>query len=311
MNTPLVSCSCCGEPLPDERRIDVRFNLPDAALTAPEDARHSPGPAALLRVDGVGSFVRCLLPVRLTHETELVLGVWLEVADATLRDVHAVWDDPAYVELTLRGTIANAIRPWGEALLGAPVTARVSDPGELPYLVAGHHPTAARVLEDIWDRDYVLSRFPQPLPVAVRTDLGSHWSVERTAGLTARFADGADQFAGLGRSVAVTVFADDTLGRTPEEFLAALLAGAPDRLPGQRLTEHLPRGVRHAFWLTPRDHGRERHELYGFTVPTGGTAAGVFCTYESADDISWAQQVWRSLRWDGAADAPPQGLDPA
>ncbi|MET9427552.1 MULTISPECIES: DUF2199 domain-containing protein [unclassified Streptomyces] len=304
MNEPLVSCSCCGEALPDERRIDVRFNLPDAALTAPREALHCPGPDALLRVDGAGSFVRCLLPVRLSHETELVLGAWLAVDDAVFQHLHAVWDDPAYAEVELRGTIANAIKPWGEELRGARVTARVADPEELPYLVAGHDPTAARVLEETWDRDLVLSRFPHQLPVAVRTDLGAHWSVERTAGLTARYADGADQFAGPGRSVAVTVFEDDAPGRTPEDFLAALLDGAPDTLPGQRLTERLPGGVRYAFWRTPADHGGERHEFYGFMAPTGSTAAGVFCTHESADDLAWAQGVWRSLRWDGGTDTP-------
>ncbi|WP_265583927.1 hypothetical protein [Streptomyces chromofuscus] len=41
-------------------------------------------------------------------------------------------------------------------------------------------------------------------------------------------------------------------------------------------------------------------------MPTGGTAAGVFCTHASADDLSWAQRVWRSLRRDGTAE----GLGP-
>ncbi|MGY1577368.1 DUF2199 domain-containing protein [Streptomyces sp. MN13] len=308
MNTPLTSCSCCGEPLTDERRVDVRFGLPDAALTAPEEARHFLGPSALLRVDGVGSFLRCLLPVRLTGDTELVVGTWVRVDDDTLRHAHAVWDDPAYARLSLRGTLANAIRPWGDALLDAPVTARVRDPEELPYLVAGHDPTAARLLDDVWDRDHVLSRFPHELPVAVRTDLGSHWSVERTAGLTARYADGADHFTGPDRGVAVTVFEDDTPDRAPEDFLAALLDGAPVPPPDQRLTERLPQGVRHAFWLTPRDHGRERHELWGFTVPaSSGTAAGVFCSHQAPEDLAWAQHVWRSLSWNDPAQTGSPG----
>ncbi|WP_406364995.1 DUF2199 domain-containing protein [Streptomyces sp. NBC_01546] len=297
MTSHLPSCSCCGDSLTDERRIDVGYNLPDAALTAPEEARHRLGPSALLRVDGVGSFIRCLLLIRLTHETELVLGIWLEVDDAALRKAHDMWEDHGYADLAFRGRLANKIRPWGDDLLGAPFTARVADPEELPHLVVGHHPTATRVLEDTWDRDHVLSRFPHQLPVDVRTDLGDHWSIVRSAGLTARFADGADQFAGPDRSVAVTVFTDDNPGRTPEDFLSALLAGAPDKLPAQRLTELLPGGLRHAFWLAPDDHGRERHEFYGFTVPASGTAAGVFCTHEEPVDLAWAQEVWRSLAW--------------
>ncbi|MGW6707961.1 DUF2199 domain-containing protein [Streptomyces sp. NPDC054956] len=297
MTSHLSSCACCGDSLTDERRIDVGFNLPDAALTAPEEALHRLGPSALLRVDGVGSFIRCLLPVRLTHDTELVLGTWLEVDDATLRKAHDHWADHRYADLTFRGRLCNRIQPWGDDLLGAPFTARVTDPGELPCLVVGHHTTAIRVLEETWDRDHVLSRFPHQLPVDVRTDLGDHWSVIRSAGLTARFADGADLFTGPDRGASVRVFKDNVQARTPEDFLSALLSGAPDRLPEQRLTEPLPGGIRYAFWLTPNDHGGERYEFYGFTVPASGTAAGVSCTHVNPEDLAWAQQVWRSLAW--------------
>ncbi|MFB6991118.1 hypothetical protein ACFC0C_13055 [Streptomyces sp. NPDC056178] len=62
-----------------------------------------------------------------------------------------------------------------------------------------------------------------------------------------------------------------------------------------RLIEPLPGGLRHAFWPTPDDHGRERHEFYGFAVPASGTAAGVFCTHEDPADLAWAQHVWRFL----------------
>ena len=302
VNTPLIACSCCGEPLPDERRIDIGFDLPDAARTAPQEARHSLGPRALLRVDGVGSFVRCLLPVRLTHETEIVYGLWLEVDDDALRDAHAVWGSDAYAELTLRGKVANVVRPWGDSLMGATVTARVKDPEELPYLIDSDRPSAAGVLADVWDRDQVLSRIPHPLPVAVRTDLGSRWSVERTAGTTARYADGVDHFAEPGRTVAVRLFEDDTPGRTPEDFLAALLEGAPVAAPGRRLTEHAAPGVRYAHWFAPGDHGGGRYEFLGYTVPSAGTAAGVLCSYEAEDDLAWAQRVWRSLSWGGVPE---------
>ncbi|GGZ97484.1 DUF2199 domain-containing protein [Streptomyces echinoruber] len=295
MSTPSASCSCCGEPLADEQRIDVRFGLPDAALTAPEEARHTLGPSALLRVEGIGSFIRCLLPLALTGGIELVLGVWVETDEDTLRRAAAVWEDPAYAELVVRGGLANAVRPWGESILGAPVTARVAHDDELPYVVEGHDGTARRLLTETWDRDHVLSRFPHQLPVAVRTPLDDEWSVERSAGLAGRVADGVHQFAGPDRSVAATVFRDDSPGRAPEDFLAALLQGGPEAPPAQRLTEHLPDGLRHAFWLTPDDHDRPRHELYGYTVARDGSAAAVFCTHESADALAWAHHVWRSL----------------
>ncbi|MFD6110274.1 DUF2199 domain-containing protein [Streptomyces yangpuensis] len=301
MTTHLPACACCGDPLADERRIDFGFNLPDAALGAPEETLHRLGVRALLRVDGVGCFIRCLLPVRLTQDTELVLGAWVEVDEATLRRAHELWEQPGYADLSDEGTFANRVQPWGDDLLGAPVTAKVADPEELPCVVEVRHPVAARVLTRTWDRDHVLSRFPYPLPVDVRTDLGGRWSVVRTAGLTASFADGTDHFTAGDRSASVNLMRDEAPGRAPADFLTALLSGAPDTRPAQRLSEPLGRGVRYAFWLTPQDHGRPRHEFYGMAVAPG-IAAGIFCTYEDAAGLAWAQTIWRSL--DHAVSTP-------
>ncbi|WP_405426057.1 DUF2199 domain-containing protein [Streptomyces erythrochromogenes] len=294
MTTDLPTCACCGDALADERRIDFGFNLPDAALGAPEEALHRLGVRALLRVDGVGSFIRCLLPVRLSHDTELVLGAWTEVDDATLRRAHELWERPGYADLCVEGTFANRIQPWGDDLLGAPVTATVADPEELPRVVDVRHPVASRILTRTWDRDHVLSRFPHPMPVDVRTDLGGRWSVLRTAGLSASFADGADHFAAEDRSASVSLMRDDVPGRAPADFLTALLSGAPDTRPAQRVREPLGGGVRYAFWLTPQDSGRTRHEFYGMAVAPG-IAAGLHCSYEDAADLAWAQRIWRSL----------------
>ncbi|MER6445170.1 hypothetical protein DEJ51_05630 [Streptomyces venezuelae] len=294
MTTHLPSCACCGETLADERRIDFGYDLPDAAFGLPEEAVHRLGVRGLLRVDGVGCFIRCLLAVRLTHGTELVLGAWVEVDEDTLRRADELWEQPGYADLSIEGTFANRIQPWGDDLLGAAVTAKVADPEELPCVVEVRHPVASRVLTRTWDRDHVLSRFPYPLPVDVRTDLGGRWSVLRSAGLTASFADGADHFTAPDRSASVSLMRDDVPGRAPEDFLDALLSGAPDTRPAQRLREALGEGVRYAFWLTRQDNGRPRHEFYGMAV-TAGTAAGIYCTYEDPADLDWAQRTWRSL----------------
>ncbi|MEU3400282.1 DUF2199 domain-containing protein [Streptomyces filamentosus] len=310
MNNPAplsapAACACCGDALAEEKRIDVRFGLPDIAFDLPEEARRSPGPSALLALEGAGFFVRCLLPVQLTGETELMLGAWLETDEETFLRAAEVWEDEAaYPELVVRGRLANAVRPWGEAVLGAEFTARVRETGELPYFAEGRDPEAVRLLGETWDRDDVLARFPHPLPVAVRTDLDEGWWVERTAGFSARFENGADQFVAQGRSVAVGLFQDNEPGRTAEDFLAALLEGAPEVPEGQRHTERLPDGgVRYAFWQTPEDTGRTRHELTAYAVEPDGAAAGLFCSYETPGHHAWAQHVWRSLQRRRGEDA--------
>lgn len=204
--------------------------------------------------------------------------------------------EPGYAGFSFRGRFANRIQPWGDDLLGAELTTRVADPDELPVVVDVRHPVAARVVTEVWDRDEVLSRFPYRLPVDVRTDLGDHWSVLRTAGLTASFADGADRFDGPHRTAAVNLMRDDVPGRAPADFLTAVLSGAPDTRPAQRVREQLPGGgLRYAFWTTPQDNGRPRHEFYGFTLHSSGSAAAIHCTHEDPADLAWAQHIWRSL----------------
>ncbi|MFF9849604.1 hypothetical protein [Streptomyces litmocidini] len=222
---------------------------------------------------------------------------------ATLRRAADTWyDEAAYPELVVRGRLANKVKPWGDEVLGVEMTGRISDPEELPYLVEGHDPTAARLLGEVWDRNHVLGRFPVRLPVAVRTDLGDGWSVERSAGLSAGYVDGVDRFTGSDRSVALTFFQDDRAGRTAEDFLAALREGAPAVPDARRHTEKLPNGgVRHAFWTTPEETGRPWHDLTAYAVEPDGSAVGLYCSHEKAEAHPWALHVWRSLRRDAAA----------
>ena len=86
----------------------------------------------------------------------MTYSVWLSVDDDQLRHAHRVWTTDAYRDLTLEGTVANAIKPWPE-LLGESARAVVRDVGTLPYLVAAEQNTLSRVLAEVWDRDDVLS----------------------------------------------------------------------------------------------------------------------------------------------------------
>ena len=74
--------------------------------------------------------------------------------DEQLRHANAVWTAPEYADLTLRGEVANAIKPW-PGLLGESARAEVRDSATLPYLVAEQNSLLSRVLTDVWDRDDV------------------------------------------------------------------------------------------------------------------------------------------------------------
>jgi hypothetical protein len=293
---PVPACSCCGAPTPDDKRIDVRFGLPDAVFGGDEQARRHPeGLQALLEVDGHGCFIRCLLPIRLTDETEVVVGTWLRITDADLARAADTWETPAYGELVLQGTLANAIRPWDDHLLNATVTVTVQNAGEIPYVTAADSPAVTEILTNVWNRHYVLSRFGHALPVAVRTRVGDRWSIERTPGLQGRVHDGSHRFVGPGRTVIIDSLTHHDPGADPDTLLAGLLSGAPAVLADQQITERESGYVRHALWTSATRSGREQHELYGFVV-VPGAALAVVCIWDDPVDFAWAKHVWRSIR---------------
>jgi len=244
------------------------------------------------RLEGVGGFLRCLMPVRLTGGGSVTYSVWLKLDDDQLRHALHVWDEPAYAGLRLRGEVANAIKPW-PGLLGEPARAEVRDQGTLPYLAAEEGTLLARVLHEEWDRDDVLSRIAHALPVTVRQRLTESWSIERTAGLAPRRGDDVMRFVGPGRTVQIESF-----GTPPDagadDLIAELSEGLPARAEG-RLSEEEGGVSRRAFWLTATVEGRSQHELYGYAAVPGDLLA-VVCMYDDPADLAWAQGVWRSAR---------------
>ncbi|MEU8820771.1 DUF2199 domain-containing protein [Actinoplanes sp. NPDC048796] len=290
----LAGCSCCGAPL-DALDLDVRSGVPDALLDlSAEQQAKVWGNSDLQRLEGVGGFVRCLMPVRLTGGGSVTYSVWLKVDDDQLRHANAVWSAPAYADLVLNGTVANAVRPWPE-MLGEAARAEVRDEGTLPYLAGAGGTLLSRVLTEQWDRDDVLSRIGHALPAPVRQAVTGEWSIERSAGLEPRVADGVLMFAGPGRTVHVEVF-DLRDGTTPEAAIARFTKGAPE--PAGEVSERDGDVARYAFWLTAAVRGREQFELYGYAA-TASSVAAVTCMYDDAADLGWAQEVWRSLRRHG------------
>lgn len=72
-----------------------------------------------------------------------------------------VWDQQEYAELELFGTLANAVPPWGDRLLGAPVRAVVRDTDELPYVVEGFTALLDQVLTRIWPHAEIHAALPR------------------------------------------------------------------------------------------------------------------------------------------------------
>ena len=153
-------CARCGRGL-DEHDRHVRMLLPDPVLPLSEEERKQRtwGGDELLQVQGVGAFVRVLLPIRLMDGYSLTLGTWLAIDPALLHGVWAAWSTDRYANLALDGYLANAIPPWGDAVLGAPASAAVRDPGQFPYIHASEHALLGSILSTELPHDEVLSAY--------------------------------------------------------------------------------------------------------------------------------------------------------
>lgn len=120
------------------------------------------GPTAnesvMMQVNGVGAFVRAILPVRLSGGHSVTFGVWVAIAPAELQRVFEVWWKPEYAHLTLDGYLANEVMPWG--LLKSHVTLNVLDPDQTPYCVSSNSSGLNAVLSQEWAHKEVLDALP-------------------------------------------------------------------------------------------------------------------------------------------------------
>ena len=135
---------------------DVRFQLPDPVLKSPDQHRaegswlshKDPNTSVMMMVPEIGTFVRALLPVRLTEGHSVRFGVWVAIHPDDLQRTFSVWLEPEYADLTLAGYLANNIEPWG--LLASPVNLAVRNVDHTPYCVGSSSPELEGLLTSEW-----------------------------------------------------------------------------------------------------------------------------------------------------------------
>jgi hypothetical protein len=122
-----AACPTCGRPL-DEHNRHFRFKVPEPVLAIPEADRPGLtwGNDVLMQVEGVGFFVRILVPIKLTGGHTTTYGAWLSVHPEDLRRSWEVWTTPAYKELRLRGVLANSFPDGCPKLTASPWRQRCS-----------------------------------------------------------------------------------------------------------------------------------------------------------------------------------------
>lgn len=152
-------CPNCGRPL-DEHNRHIRFGVPEPVLSIPEKERPALtwGNDVLMRVEGIGGFVRILVPVRLSGGYTVTYGAWLSVEYADLRLAWEVWkDDSRYQQLRLSGVLANMLPAWESETYIKPLEAAVLDLAHIPYAVDSSDDFMRRVIRDEWPHEVVLA----------------------------------------------------------------------------------------------------------------------------------------------------------
>jgi hypothetical protein len=151
------ACPACGRLL-DAHNRHVRFKIPEPVLTIPEQDRPSLtwGNDVLMQVEGVGAFIRILIPVKLAGGYRVTYGAWLSVRPADLRRAWEVWLAPEYRELRVTGVLANKLPGWESETYGKPVEAAVLDVDHTPYAVNSADDFMRRVIEDEWPHEVIL-----------------------------------------------------------------------------------------------------------------------------------------------------------
>jgi hypothetical protein len=153
-----ASCPSCGRPL-DEHNRHIRFRVPEPVLSIPEEERAALtwGNDVLMQVEGIGGFVRILVPVKLTEGFKVTYGAWLSVASDDLRRAWEVWTDPAYADLRLVGVLANMLPGWESETYVKPLEAAVLNVEQTPYAIDSPDDFMRRVIQDEWPHEQVLA----------------------------------------------------------------------------------------------------------------------------------------------------------
>jgi hypothetical protein len=157
-----ADCCCGDEPDPDHPGFE--FPLPHLVAELSEEERAKRlrvDTGALMVADGVGNFLKVRLPIPLDDGRTVVYLAWVALRAEVIEDVVARTNAGTLPGHRFEGLLCNAIGPWAEEVLRAPVVLvgqPVKREGRVPYceVVESGDPLLSRALSERWPAEFVL-----------------------------------------------------------------------------------------------------------------------------------------------------------
>jgi len=157
-----ATCSCGGHPDPEHPGFDLSLPQLITELSGEERAqRVTVHTEAMIVAQDVGNFLKVRLPVQLEDGRTVNYLCWLYVDAAVIEEVVERVHDGTSSGHRFTGLFCNALGPWGEALLRAPVVVQ-GQPGSKPdavgyfEVIESSDPLLKKVLRDRWPASYIL-----------------------------------------------------------------------------------------------------------------------------------------------------------
>lgn len=156
------ACDCGGRLDPEHPGFAHPLPHLVAELSPAErEERVTADTGAVMVARDIGNFLKVRLPVRLDDGRTVVHVVWAYLSAAVIEDYTRRVHDGTLAGHRFEGLLCNAVDPWGEELLQAPVVLggqQINADGSvrLSDVLDSEHPLLARILRESWPAAFVL-----------------------------------------------------------------------------------------------------------------------------------------------------------
>lgn len=157
-----ATCECGGHLDPEHPGFDLPLPHLIAELTDEERARRVRVDTGVVMVaNGVGNFLKVRLPIQLEDGRTVVYLAWIYLDAPVIDEYTKRVNDKTLAGYRFEGLFCNAVGPWGEDLLRAPVVLggqRFDEDGSVRYseVLESSHPLLNQVLKERWPAEFVL-----------------------------------------------------------------------------------------------------------------------------------------------------------